>query len=59
LHEAFGLIEAFDDLGLEIGQDFGVPVRKNRALTLTRVHAEGPRAPRPGDHPELRDAEGR
>jgi hypothetical protein len=32
LHEAFGLIGAFDDLGLEIGQDFDEPVRKNRAL---------------------------
>ena len=32
MHEAFGLIGAFDDLGLEIGQDFGEPVRKNRAL---------------------------
>ena len=32
MHEAFGLIGALDDLGLEIGQDFGEPVRKNRAL---------------------------
>ena len=32
LHEAFGVIGAFDDLGLEIGQDFSEPVRKNRTL---------------------------